>query len=115
MNDAEVDAFLRSQSTAVVVGSPVTGSPDGAVGRLHYEGGFVAFTLRADDAVVTALAADDRACCIVEQFPSYYEIVGVMLHGRATRRQATRPGEATFALHVDKVVSFDFGKLDRSP
>jgi hypothetical protein len=34
-----------------------------------------------------------------------------MLHGRARRRGAAAPSEATFDLVVDKTVSFDFAKL----
>ena len=111
MTPEEIDAFLGSQSQVVVAGVPSQGAVQGAVGHLRYEGGRVGFSLRADDPVAGLLAHDDRACCVVEQFPSYYEIMGVLLHGRATRHEGDRDGLATFDLDVDKVVSFDFGKL----
>src|SRR5215471_7287263 len=111
MNDQEIDRFLRSHTTAIVIAISRDTAPQGAVGRLEYDQGRVAFSLRDNDAVLALLAADDRACCMVEQFPSYYEIMGVMLHGHAIRREASEPGAATFDLDVEKVVSFDFGKL----
>jgi hypothetical protein len=106
----EIDAFLRSQRTAIVVAAAPDNAPVGALGGLFYERGRVAFALGGDDPVVALLARDDRACCIVEQFPSYYEIAGVMLHGRSTRRRSVGE-EVLFDLNVEKVVSFDFSKL----
>jgi hypothetical protein len=112
MATAEVDAFLRSQSQAIVVGGPEAGAPWGAVARLAWDGSRVAFSLRSDDPLVAALEQDSRACCVVEQFPSYYEIMGVMLHGHARPRPGSGSGpEATFDLDVEAIVSFDFGKL----
>lgn len=111
MSDAEIERFLATQSTVMVIGSPPSGAPSAAVGRLEYDGGDVGFVIHDDDPIVELLADDDRACCVVEQFPSYYEIAGVMLHGRAHRRDAEASGEAAFDLTVEKVVSFDFAKL----
>ena len=111
MNGSEIDRFLCSQTTAIVIATAGNGAPQGAVGHLHYDDGRVAFSLRDDDPVLLLLATDDRVCCMVEQFPSYYGIMGVMLHGHTSRRETAEPGRATFDLHVDKVVSFDFGKL----
>src|SRR5690349_20076588 len=105
MNEAEIDRFLCSQNTVMVIAIAGEGAPQGAVGRLDYDGR-VAFSLRDDDPVVSLLAADNRACCLVEQFPSFYEIVGVMLHVHAQRHEKTQAGEATFDLDIDKVVSF---------
>ncbi len=107
----EIDAFLRTRSRVVVAGMPAVGAVQGAFGRLLYANGHVGFALWADDPMVTLLEADNRACCVVEQFPSYYEIMGVMLHGRARRSPDGPVEQAHFDLEVDKVVSFDFGKL----
>jgi hypothetical protein len=111
MSEPEIDRFLRTQTRAVVVAAPARGAPWGAAGRFHYDDGRFGFSLRDDDPLVGLLEGDDRACCVVEQFPSYYEIMGVMLHGRAGRREGGVPGEARFDLAVEAVVSFDFGKL----
>jgi hypothetical protein len=111
MSDDEIRRFLTTRSTVMVIGAPPAGAPVGAVGRLEYGNDAVAFTVHDDDPIVALLGEDDRVCCVVEQFPSYYEIAGVMLHGRARRRGAAAPSEATFDLVVDKTVSFDFAKL----
>ena len=111
MSPEEIDRFLRAQATAVLVVTAKEGPPAGTTVRLDVHAGHIALTLRDDDPVVELLAADDRACCIVDRFPSYFEITGVLLHGRATRRPATTPHQATLDLALDHVVSFDFSKL----
>ena len=111
MSGDEIDAFLRTQTKAMILGVAAAGPPEGTVGRLLYRDGRVAFAIRDDDPVVALFDEDARACCVVEQFPSYYEIMGVMLHGRVVRRAGAAVGEAAFDLAVDKTVSFDFAKL----
>lgn len=113
MRADEVETFLagRAGTRAIVVALDAHGLPSGGVGGLLVEGTAVGVALAADDPVGDLLARDDRACCIVEHFPSYYGIQGVMLHGRARRTRATRPTEATFELIVERVVSYDFAKL----
>jgi hypothetical protein len=112
MDFAEIDAFLRSQNTAIVVAKnrDRDRAPVGALGRLLYDRGHTAFAVGRNDPVVDLLTHDDRTCCIVEQFPSYYEIAGVMLHGRSFRQPSVGE-DAIFYLDVEKVVSFDFSKL----
>jgi hypothetical protein len=114
MNEAEIHRFLCAQTTAMIIALADDGAPQGAVGRLDYDGR-VAFSLRHDDPVLSLLAADDRACCLVEQFPSYHEIMSVMLHGHARRRQDAEAEAAIFDLDIDDIVSFDFGKLIARP
>lgn len=114
MSAREVDAFLRTRVTTVVVALNADGHATGTVGQAAYRDGGFQFALREDDPVVALLAADNRACCIVEQFPSYYEIKGVTLHGRAQPRGPAADGTSGFDLAVEKVVSFDFGKLRQS-
>jgi len=115
MSEQETDNFLRTQTTVTVIALVGDAAPEAAVGRFEYRDGNARFTLSRDDPVVSSLATDDRACCVLEQFPSYYEIKSVMLHGRATLRiGAASAGEATFDLAVVKVVTFDFGKLQNA-
>jgi hypothetical protein len=111
MSDGEIDRFLRAHDRAVIVAAPATGAPWAAIGRLEYDASDVRFSVPADDPVIALIDRDDRACCVVEQFPSYYEIIGVMLHGHATRQPDVAGADAAFHLDVDQVVSFDFAKL----
>ena len=115
MDAGEVTTFLAGRTRAVVVALDGDGRAHGAVGRLEveqrsWEQGSAAVALRSDDRVVALLRADPRACCVVEQFPSYYQIRGVMIHGHA-RPAARADGEARFTIDVERVVSYDFGKL----
>jgi hypothetical protein len=113
MSPEEIDLFLRGHDLVIVAGGS-KGPVEGAAGNLLYEGGEVAFELCSDDPVVALIESDKLVCCAVEQFPSYYEIKGVMLHGRARRRPEIESGNERFAvfdLVIEKTVSFDFGKL----
>jgi hypothetical protein len=111
MNADEIAAFLVSQSRVVVVALDGN-APVGTVASARYDGGQWRITLRAGDPVADLLALDDRVCVIAEQFPTYYEIKGVAAHGR-TAPDRDADGRATFALGLDDVTSFDFGKLPR--
>src|SRR5262245_65096048 len=97
MSNEETDEFLRTQTTVMVVALVGGAAPEGAVGRFEYRDGSPRFTVGAGDPVVSHLATDDRVACVLEQFPSYYEIKSAMLHGRAARRDvSTSADEATF-------------------
>jgi hypothetical protein len=111
MGTEEIQDFLNSRTEAVVIGLDDNGEPSGGVGQLMLTDGVIGFALGAEDPVVELLNLDARACCVVEQFPSYYEIKGVMLHGQARPAAESKVGEAAFVLDVEQVVSFDFSKL----
>jgi hypothetical protein len=115
MSPTEVTAFLAEQTRALVVALDAEGRPHGAVARLEVEPsawaeGRATFAIAVEDPVVGLLAADPRACCVAERFPSYYEIAGVMLHGEA-RPAGSRGGETRFTLDAARIVSYDFSKL----
>lgn len=109
MSTREVDAFLASESSAVLVALDPPGAPAGTVAVFRYDGGDVTVSIDPADPVGERIAADPRVCCVVERFPSYYGIAGVMLHGTAIPH-----GDGVYGISVEKVVSFDFGKLKAS-
>jgi hypothetical protein len=112
MTVEEIHRFLDANDEVLVVALQPGAPPAGAVGQLLWTDGELGFDLDVDDPVVALLEADDRVCCVVEQFPSYFEIKGAMFHGRAHRRpDGPVNGVATFAVERDDTVSFDFGKL----
>jgi hypothetical protein len=111
MSADEIVTFLATQSRVVVVA--LDGDvPVGTIASAQYEGDDWRVSLRAGDPVADLLAADNRVCVIAEQFPAYYDIKGVVAHGRAPMHE-TADGRATFAVPLDDVTSFDFGKLPR--
>ncbi len=93
----------------------------GDLARLGFADGVASFRLDAGARVVAELARDGRVCCIVDQRPfeaaetSCFNTRSAMLHGTARRIEAARDGEACFVLEVEKVVSFDFAKLQSNP
>lgn len=112
----EAERFLAAQDHLVLVANAAHGAgPLATPARSRFEDGTVRVTLPADDPVVAALATDARACCVAEQFPSYYAIKAVVVHGTATRVEADRPGEAAFAVALERLTTFDFGRLPGAP
>jgi hypothetical protein len=111
MSMAEVAAFLARQSRAVVVALDGD-APVGTVASAELVGGGWRVTLGPGDDVARLLAADDRVCVLVDEYPTYYEIKGVAAHGRAADRSVS-DGRLTFTLPLDDVTSFDFGKIPR--
>lgn len=109
MTPAEITAFLATQRR-VVVAALDRGAPVGTVASARMAGSGIEVSLPPDDEVAALLAADDRVCVIAEQFPSYYEIRGVVAHGHA---HFSREDPSTFRLALDDVLSFDFAKLPR--
>lgn len=110
MDPGEITAFLATQPRVVVAALDGT-APVGTVAAARFVDGAVEVTLRDDDPVRALLDADPRVCVIAEQFPTYYEIRGVVLHG--TARFATAD-DRVFRIVPDDVTSFDFGKLPRA-
>jgi hypothetical protein len=112
MSSAEIDDLVGSERRVVVVGVKQDG-PIATIGSAEVVGEHRwKVTVRAQDEVAEVLAVDDRICMLVERFPSYYEIRGVVARGRA-RQQRMQGGSFGFELEPDHVVSFNFAKLPR--
>jgi nitroimidazol reductase NimA-like FMN-containing flavoprotein (pyridoxamine 5'-phosphate oxidase superfamily) len=112
MSIDEIRAFLRDRADAVVGANSPEGTFAASVARFRFRDDVVRVRLRADDAVLEALRHDDRVCVAVEQFPSYREIQGVIVHGRPTVTPS--PDPAVVEVQVDlgtDIVSFDFAKI----
>ncbi len=111
MSADEVRGFLATQRRAVVAALDA-GAPVGTVAEIRLLETVVEVTLAHDDPMRVVLAVDDRVCVIAEQFPTYYEIKGVAVHGQA--QPVDGVGGRTFRLPLDDLTSFDFGKLPRT-
>jgi hypothetical protein len=78
------------------------------------EGERLYFAVRPGSAAQRQIQRDPRVCAATDRYPSYYEIRGITVHGRAEPAAAPaglRAGGATYALPLDDLVSFDFSKI----
>jgi hypothetical protein len=106
MTPAEVDAFLARCPQMVVGAIGADGWPVGTIAEASYESGALAVRLDPGDPVSAQLARDPRVCCLYDEHESYFEIRGVIVHGRL-------PGAVGHGaeVEIDGVISFDFGRL----
>lgn len=98
MSAPEVDAFLRGHDVAAFASLDAQGWPQVQLAR--YRGG-------PGDLVVGA-EADGPVCVTVDEFPTYNEIRGVMVHGPA------RADHGRTHVVAERVLSFDFRKIGRT-
>lgn len=112
MTDAETRAFLDAKHEVVVVANDADGSPIATVAPYAFDGEMITVSLAADDPVAEALHHDGRVCVVAEQFPSYFEVRSVVVHGRADLAPVADDGR--FALRIalgEDTVTFDFAKM----
>ena len=107
MSDAEVDEFLSQRSRMVVGAIDADGWPIGSIAGSGYREGSFSLDLPTGDPVLDAVDHDGRICCVDDDHATYYDIRGVIVHATATRVDGSDRVLAT----VDRVVSFDFGRL----
>ena len=112
MTPAEAAEFLAGKRVAIVGTLDVDGMPDGEPAELSYAGGVLAFRIPADGPAHRNLLRDQRVVCTVEEFPSYAEIRGVSVHGRAAVVEVSS-GRVAFRVEEPRVESFDFRKMRR--
>ena len=132
MTRDELLAFLGAQRWVALGTLDPDGTPVGELAPVVLDGERLCLAVprgsRADDNI----RRDPRVCCAADEFPSYYEIRGATVHGRADRvedgptrarlaagfAEAEGPapsvaeGESElYWLPLDDVFSFDFGKI----
>jgi hypothetical protein len=110
MSPAEVAAFLAAKRVAVVGTRAADGGPDGEAAALAYANGEVTFTVPRGGPTHRNLLADPRTVCSAEEFPSYAEIRGVTVRGRAAL-VAEDGGRVVFRITDARIESFDFRKM----
>src|SRR5882724_13226630 len=112
MTPAEVAGFLATKRVATVGTLDGHGAPDGEPAERSCVDGALVFRLPADGRAYQNLRRDPRVVCTVEEFPSYAEIRGVSVHGRAVLVEVSS-GRAQFRVDEPRIESFDFGKMRR--
>jgi nitroimidazol reductase NimA-like FMN-containing flavoprotein (pyridoxamine 5'-phosphate oxidase superfamily) len=132
MSMEEVTGFLQSQRWMVLGTLAEDGTPWADVVACLLDSGFLYFCLPRGSRSLANISRDNRVCLTIDQFPSYYEIKGVTVHGRAQAipegaavtglaslpdplTGAPVPGRAVFRLDLADVMSFDFGKIKGRP
>jgi general stress protein 26 len=119
MTVEEVEGFLRQKQVAVLGTVDETGTPRGRPVRYTVGRRALHLTVPQASPSLHDLAANPTASATVEEFPSYNAIRGVMAHG-PTRYLADMPAEVVpdewteVGLRLDRVLSFDFSKIERA-
>jgi nitroimidazol reductase NimA-like FMN-containing flavoprotein (pyridoxamine 5'-phosphate oxidase superfamily) len=108
MTESEVDAFLDRCAQIVVGAIDADGWPTGTIAASAYVDGGLTLRFGAGDPLLGVLATEPLVCCIADEHATYYEIRGVVAHGRAVIDAAD---PCAVAAIIDRVVSFDFGRL----
>lgn len=125
MSDEELTDFIGAKPWVVVGTLDEDGSPWGDVAASLIEGGQLIFAVPKGTRAAANIERDPRVVCMNDQYPTYYEIKGVTIHGSAERlddpalaaRLPSDPIErnaadrTVYAVPLDDVTSFDFTKI----
>ena len=132
MPPGEIDVLLSGQRWVVLATLDADGSPWADLAACALDEDQLYFLVCRGTRSFANVERDARVCCSIDVFPSYYEIKGATVHGLARRvedaslreRLAPRlaqPGVPVadetgdrsdlFALPLDDVFSFDFGRI----
>ncbi|MGD9794629.1 MAG: hypothetical protein AB7V43_14225 [Acidimicrobiia bacterium] len=108
MSAEQIDSFLRRCPSMVVTAVDDDGEMSSAVAATAMNDGALVLEFAEHDPVIDLIGDGRKIACVADESPSYYEIQGVMVHGVAV----AQPGSDTrFAIDIDEIVSFDFGKI----
>ena len=125
MSNEELTDFIGAKPWVVVGTLDEDGSPWGDVAASLIEGGQLIFAVPNGTRAAANIGRDPRVVCMNDQYPTYYEIKGVTIHGRAQRLDdpalaARLPSDpidrdaadrTVYAVPLDDVTSFDFTKI----
>ena len=114
MTRAELLAFLGTQRWVALGTLDPDGTPVGDVVPAVLDGERLRFAVPRDSRADDNIRRDPRVSCAADEFPSYYEIRGMVAHGRAEPHGAPDrlgPAWREYAIALDDVASFDFRKV----
>jgi PPOX class probable F420-dependent enzyme len=119
MTAEEADAFLRQKHVAILGTVDSEGTPRGRPVRYAVGPGVLHLTVPRSSPSLVDLAEGSAAAATVEEFPTYDKIRGIMAHGPARYlKDPPSAGDssewAEVGLRIDRLVSFDFGKISRA-
>jgi hypothetical protein len=129
MSEAELRTFLQAVEWMGLGTLDAAGGPAAAVVPVVVQDDLVYFAVAPGSSAEHCLARDPRCCCAADVFPSYYEIKGATVHGKARRvepgpsitmvlnERARRHGLSSGGVYalplLDDAFGFDFSKLAR--
>jgi hypothetical protein len=113
MTPVEVHTFLGAQRWVVLATLDDDGTPVGDLVPATLREDRLCFVVPAGSRPHDNIERDPRVACAADEFPSYYEIRGAVVHGRAVRAGESRLGAewVEYDLPLDDVASFDFRKI----
>ena len=125
MSNEELTTFLGAKPWVVVGTLDQDGSPWGDLAASLIDGERLVFAVPAGTRAAANIERDPRVVCMNDQYPTYYEIKGVTIHGRAQRlddpaleqRLSADPinrgasDRAVYTVPLDDITSFDFTKI----
>ncbi len=115
MTRDELLAFLAVQRWAALATLDPDGTPVGDLVPIRLDGDELRFAVPRGARSHANIEHDPRIACAADEFPAYYEIRGVVAHGRATVRAASPlgPDWIEYGVPLDDTSSFDFRKIQR--
>jgi nitroimidazol reductase NimA-like FMN-containing flavoprotein (pyridoxamine 5'-phosphate oxidase superfamily) len=111
MSDDELREFLGAQRWVALATLDDDGTPVGDVAPARLAGDRLCFAVPRGSRAHEAIVRDPRVACAADEFPSYYEIRGVVVHGRAEPLADGGGDWIEYAIALDDVASFDFRKI----
>jgi hypothetical protein len=114
MSPQEVRELLAETRWVVLGTLGPGGEPVAELARCALVGERLCFALPHGSDAQRRIERDPRVCAATDRYPSYYEICGVTVHGRAEpidAPPALAGAGATWALSLDDTLSFDFSKI----
>jgi nitroimidazol reductase NimA-like FMN-containing flavoprotein (pyridoxamine 5'-phosphate oxidase superfamily) len=114
MSPEEIRALLATTRWVVLGTLGADGEPVADLARCALVGERLCFAVPPGSDVQRRIERDPRVCAATDRYPSYYEIRGVTLHGRAepaAAPPALAGAGATYSLALDDTLSFDFSKI----
>lgn len=111
---AELTEFLRAQRWVTLATLDADGTLAAEIVPAVLEGERLCFAVARGSRAHENVERDPRVACAADEFPSYYEIRGATVHGRAEPRDAgDRLGAdwVEYAIPLDDGFSFDFRKI----
>jgi hypothetical protein len=105
MSRSAVQELLATCRTAAVAVPGPDGFPLASLGLVSLDAGELVLELAEDDPVAGILGGGSAACVVVDTWPSYDQIQGLIVRGHSAPRDADRVD-----LEVRRVTSFDFSR-----